>query len=245
MDSRRIVLVTGASRGIGAETARLLAARGDHVVVNYREKRRRARELADAIAAAGGSASVAGADLSDEAAARSLIDGIAERFGRLDVLVLNASGGLEQGAPPNYAMAVNRDAQVRLVRLALPWLPAGGRIVFVTSHQAHFHGRKPVPDAYIPIATSKRAGEDALRGLIPEFTSHGVGFTVVSGDMIDGTIIVRLLERRDPGAVAARTQHGPLPTVAEFATAVADATVAGTEPGHTVYIGGADYLSRR
>ncbi|MBF6065403.1 SDR family oxidoreductase [Nocardia terpenica] len=240
-----MVLVTGASRGIGAETARLLAARGDHVVINYREKRRRARELADAIAAAGGSASVAGADLSDEAAAGSLIDGIAERFGRLDVLVLNASGGLEQGAPPNYAMAVNRDAQVRLVRLALPWLPAGGRIVFVTSHQAHFHGRKPVPDAYIPIAASKRAGEDALRGLIPEFTSHGVGFTVVSGDMIDGTVIVRLLERRDPGAVAARTQHGPLPTVAEFATAVADATVADTEPGHTVYIGGADYLSRR
>ncbi|MBF6331751.1 SDR family oxidoreductase [Nocardia transvalensis] len=236
-------MVTGASRGIGAETARILAARGDHVVLNYREKRRRAQDLADTITAAGGSASIAGADLSDEAAARALIENIAAEFGRLDVLVLNASGGLEHGAPAGYAMAINRDAQLRLVRSALPHMPSGGRIVFVTSHQAHFHGRKPVPAVYEPIAASKRAGEDALRELIPEFAGRGLGFTVVSGDMIDGTIIVRLLERRDPDAVAARTEHGPLPTVEEFATAVADATTADAEPGHTVYIGGADYLA--
>ncbi|MQY26712.1 SDR family oxidoreductase [Nocardia aurantia] len=242
MTSRRVVLVTGASRGIGAETARILAARGDHVVLNYREKRSRAAKLAAEFIAAGGSASIAGADLTDAAAAGELVDGVVQEFGRVDVLVLNASGGLEIGAPEDYPMTVNRDAQLRLVRLALPHLPSGGRIVFVTSHQAHFHGRKPVPDAYLPIAASKRAGEDALRDLIPEFISRGIGFTVVSGDMIDGTIIVRLLHRRDPQAVSARTEHGPLPTVEEFAAAVADATTADAEPGHTVYVGGADYL---
>ncbi|WP_438944077.1 SDR family oxidoreductase [Nocardia blacklockiae] len=245
MGSQRIVVVTGASRGIGAQTARIMAARGDHVVINYREKRKRAQELADEIARSGGSASIAGADLSDEAAAGALVAQVVERFGRLDVLVLNASGGLEHGAPPAYAMAINRDAQVRLARLALPHLPSGGRIVFVTSHQAHFHGRKPVPEAYLPIAASKRAGEDALRAMIPEFASRGVGFTVVSGDMIDGTIIVRLLQRRDPAAVAARTEHGELPTVEEFAAAVADAADAPAVPGHTVYVGGADYLAHR
>ncbi|MGF6880525.1 3-oxoacyl-[acyl-carrier protein] reductase [Nocardia sp. GAS34] len=244
MESSRIALVTGASRGIGAETARVLAARGDHVVLNYREKRRRAQDLADEIAAAGGSASIAGADLSDEAAARGLSTEIAERFGRLDVLVLNASGGLERGARPDYAMAINRDAQLRLVQLFLPLIPRGGRIVFVTSHQAHFHGRKPVPSEYEPIAASKRAGEDALRALTGEFDSRGIGFTIVSGDMIDGTIIVRLLERRDPDAVAARTEHGALPTIEEFATAVADATTGNHASGHTVYIGGADYLAQ-
>jgi 3-oxoacyl-[acyl-carrier protein] reductase len=243
MTARRVALVTGASRGIGAETARVLAARGDHVVLNYREKRSRAEKLAAEFTAAGGSASIAGADLTAAAAAERLVAEVVRDFGRLDVLVLNASGGLELGAPADYPMTVNRDAQVRLVRLALPHLPAGGRIVFVTSHQAHFHGRKPVPDAYLPIAASKRAGEDALRALVPEFTSRGIGFTVVSGDMIDGTIIVRLLQRRDPDAVAARTEHGPLPTVEEFAAAVADATTADTEPGHTVYVGGADYLT--
>jgi 3-oxoacyl-[acyl-carrier protein] reductase len=243
VESSRIALVTGASRGIGAETARILAARGDHVVLNYQEKRRRAQDLADEIAAAGGSASIAGADLSEEAAARRLSMEIAERFGRLDVLVLNASGGLERGAGPDYAMTINRDAQLRLVHLFLPLLPRGGRIVFVTSHQAHFHGRKPVPADYEPIAASKRAGEDALRALTGDFTARGIGFTVVSGDMIDGTIIVRLLQRRDPAAVAARTEHGALPTVAEFATVVADATVGEHAPGHTVYVGGTDYLA--
>ncbi|WP_405177426.1 SDR family oxidoreductase [Nocardia sp. NBC_01377] len=240
---RRIVLITGASRGIGAETARVLAARGDHVVINYREKRKRADDLAEQIAAAGGSASVAGADIAEPDAARTLIDRVVAEFGGLDVLVLNASGGLERDAAPGYAMAINRDAQRRLVRTALPFLRSGGRVVFVTSHQAHFHGRKPVPADYEPIAASKRAGEDELRAMIPRLAAHGVDLRVVSGDMIDGTIIVRLLERRNPDAVSARKEHGELPTVAEFAAAVAAATEGVAESGHTVYVGGPDYLA--
>ncbi|MER7449810.1 SDR family oxidoreductase [Nocardia beijingensis] len=239
---RRIVLITGASRGIGAETARVLAARGDHVVINYREKAKRADALAESIRQAGGSASTAGADIAEADSARSLVAGVVEEFGRLDALVLNASGGLERNARPDYAMALNRDAQERLVQLALPHMPSGSRIVFVTSHQAHFHGRKPVPADYEPIAASKRAGEDALRAMIPELTAAGIALHVVSGDMIDGTIIVQLLERRNPDAVAARREHGTLPTVTEFATAVADATTAPADPGHTTYIGGLDYL---
>ncbi|CAM4034577.1 SDR family oxidoreductase [Nocardia ninae] len=240
---QRIVLITGASRGIGAETARILAGRGDHVIINYREKAKRANTIADEIIAAGGSASTAGADISDEDSARALIDGIVQQFGRLDVLILNASGGLERNAATDYAMSINRDAQTRLVRLALPHLPSGARIVFVTSHQAHFHGRKPVPAEYEPIAASKRAGEDALRAMIPTLTTHGVTLHTVSGDMIDGTIIVQLLERRNPDAVAARRDTAPLPTITEFATAVAEATTTPAQSGHTTYIGGPDYLT--
>ncbi|WP_405496610.1 SDR family oxidoreductase [Nocardia sp. NBC_00511] len=240
---QRIVLITGASRGIGAETARVLAARGDHVVVNYREKRRRAEVLVAEIVAAGGSASVAGADIADPSSSKALVDGVVAEFGRLDVLVLNASGGLERDAAPGYAMALNRDAQTRLTALALPHLPVGGRIVFVTSHQAHFSATRAVPPGYEQIAASKRAGEDALRTMSAEFESGGVGFVVVSGDMIDGTIIVRLLERRDPDAVTARRDHGELPTVEEFATAVADATTVAAALGDTVYVGGRDYVA--
>ncbi|MFD6156678.1 SDR family oxidoreductase [Nocardia sp. NPDC060256] len=239
---QRVVLITGASRGIGAETARILADRGDHVILNYREKLRRAETLADEINAAGGSASTAGADISDETSARTLIETITEQYGRLDVLILNASGGLERNAAPDYAMSINRDAQTRLVELALPHLPSGSRIVFVTSHQAHFHGRKPVPAEYEPIAASKRAGENALRAMIPTLTTHGITLHTVSGDMIDGTIIVQLLERRNPAAVAARRTQATLPTVTEFATAVADATTSPTESGDTTYVGGPDYL---
>jgi 3-oxoacyl-[acyl-carrier protein] reductase len=241
----RVALVTGASRGIGAETARQLAAQGVHVAINYREKRRRAETVVDEIVAAGGGASTFGADLVDVDETAAMIAAIGDRFGRLDALVLNASGGLERDADAGYAMRLNRDAQVRLTRLAVPIMGAGSRIVFVTSHQSHFQGRKPVPAEYEPIAASKRAGEDALRAMIPELDERGIGLRVVSGDMIDATIIVRLLERRNPDAVAARRHHGDLPTIAQFAAAIVDAIDEPVESGHTFYVGGSDYLSDR
>jgi len=51
---------------------------------------------------------------------------------------------------------------------------SGGCIVFVTSHLAHFYGRKPVYAAYEGIAASKKAGEDALRSRMPEFEARGL-----------------------------------------------------------------------
>ncbi|MDF0530942.1 SDR family oxidoreductase [Tsukamurella sp. 8F] len=235
----RVAVVTGASRGIGAETAVALAATGDAVVVNYREKARRAEAVCARIRDAGGTAIAARADLTDDPA--GLLDVAIAEFGRLDVLVLNASGGLELGAPQDYPMRINRDAQVTLARAAAERMTGCGRIVFVTSHQAHFSESRAVPSGYEPIAASKLAGERALRELIPEFEARGTRLTVVSGDMIDGTIIVKLLERRDVAAVDARRRHGPLPTVEEFAAAVADATRAEEPSGHTAYIGGSDY----
>ncbi|WP_028477697.1 SDR family oxidoreductase [Nocardia sp. CNY236] len=241
--ARRVVLVTGASRSIGAETARRLAAPDVHVVINYREKSKRAQAVVDDIIAAGGSASAIGADLASTADVTAMVGQIGEQFGRLDAVVLNASGGLERDAEPGYALRINRDAQVRLTGLVVPLMPPGGRIVFVTSHQAHFHSTgRALPEGYEPIAASKRAGEDALRALIPEFGTRGIEFVVVSGDMVDGTIIVRLLERRDPGAVAARRSTGQLPTLDQFADAIVQALDAPVPDGHTVYIGGDDYL---
>jgi NAD(P)-dependent dehydrogenase (short-subunit alcohol dehydrogenase family) len=239
----QVILITGASRGIGAAVATQLADRDRHIIINFREKTRRAMDVADAICAAGGRASIAQADLCDESAARAMIDGIKRQFGRLDALVLNASGGMERGADPDYAMGINRDAQVGLTRRALELMTHGGRIVFVTSHQAHFYGEKPVPAEYLPVASSKRAGEDALRGLQDELAIKSVAFVVVSGDMIDGTITVRLLERSNPDAVAQRRAVAALPTIQEFANAIAAAVVA--EPsrdGQSIYVGGPDYL---
>jgi NAD(P)-dependent dehydrogenase (short-subunit alcohol dehydrogenase family) len=238
----QIVVITGASRGIGAEVATQLADRERHVIVNCREKVRRANDIAEAIRESGGSASVAQADLCDEAAIEAMLEEVRRRFGRLDILVLNASGGMERGVDSGYAMRVNCDAQVRLARLALPLMPPGGRIVFVTSHQAHFHPRKPVPADYLPVAASKRAGEKALRQMRPTLEAKGVALVVISGDMIDGTITVRLLERRDPDAVAARRAAAPLPTVSEFASAIVRATQEADRDGQTIYVGGPDYL---
>lgn len=198
--------------------------------------------VANEIIAAGGSASTIAADLSNPADCAHLIDLVAGSFGCLDALVLNASGGLELGADAGYPMRINRDAPVRLTRSAISLMPAGSRIVFVTSHQAHFHGAQPIPADYVPIAESKRAGEDALRAMSAEFDRGHINFTVVSGDMIDGTIIVRLLQRRDPDAVASRRAHGALPTVEQFASAIVAAVNTAVEDD-TIYVGGSDYLN--
>lgn len=237
----RVVLITGASRGIGAEVARQLTAPDTHVIVNYREKAKRANAVASAIRSAGGCASTLRADISNAVEAAEMMDYIAAHFGKLDALILNASGGLELGADPGYAMRLNRDAQRRLALLAMPLMPAGARIVFVTSHQAHFYPHKAVPKGYARVAASKRAGETALYSMRSELDHAGIHLTVVSGDMIDGTIIVRLLQRRDPDAVNSRRRQAALPTVEEFATAIVNATLAASPPSIT-YIGGADYL---
>jgi 3-oxoacyl-[acyl-carrier protein] reductase len=141
----RIVLVTGGSRGVGAEVAQRLASSDTHVVVNYREKAERAESIAQAIRDTGGDASTLRADISDEIQCAAMIDTIAARFGRLDALILNASVGLELGVDLGYAKRVNRDAQRRLALRAVPLMPAGGRIVFVTSHAAHFFPHRAVP----------------------------------------------------------------------------------------------------
>jgi NAD(P)-dependent dehydrogenase (short-subunit alcohol dehydrogenase family) len=239
----KVFLVTGASRGVGADIALQLADPRHHVIVNYREKAKRAADVVNAVRAAGGHASDVQADVTDERAVKAMLADVAGRLGGLDALVLNASGGLETGADAGYPMRLNRDAQVRLARLALPLMAAGGRIIFVTSHLAHFHGRKPVPADYLPIATSKQAGEEALRGMHQEFATAGITFVVVSGDMIEGSTMVRLFERRDPESVAARRQAGGgLPTAAEFASAIVRAAHAPHHSGGTIYVGGRDYL---
>ena len=133
-----------------------------------------------------------------------MLAAIKAAWGRIDRLILNASGGMERDADPGYAPRLNRDAQVNLVSSAAALMPAGSRIVFVTSHQAHFHGDQPTISPYEPVAQSKRAGEHALRARIPELAQRSIDLVIVSGDMIEGTTTVMLLERAVPGIVDAR-----------------------------------------
>ncbi|PND54317.1 short chain dehydrogenase [Mycobacterium sp. ENV421] len=215
----RVVLITGASRGIGAEVARQLAAPDTHAIVHYREKAERANAVVDAIRAAGGSATALAADITDAVEVEAMMQYVSAHSGRLDALILNASGGMEIGADPGYAMRLNRDAQRRLALLALPLMPAGSRIVFVTSHQAHFYPHKAVAKGYGRVAASKRAGETALYAMRSELDHAGIHLTVVSGD---GTT-------------------GALPTVEGFATKIVNAAVT-PNPSTIVYAGAADYL---
>ncbi len=242
----KYAFISGSSRGIGAQVAQLIAAQGATVAINYRDKAVRAQKVADAITTAGGNAIVVGADLTDYTSIDALAATLKEEFGHLDLLVLNASGGMETGKGEDYAMVLNRDAQVNLVKTALPLLGAGSRIVFVTSHQAHFIRETPTMPEYLPVALSKRAGEDALRDMIPELTAKGIEFVVVSGDMIEGTVTATLLDRLNPGAIDARKEAvGKLYNVEEFAAEIVDAALAPIPADNTRLVGDTDYFTKK
>jgi NAD(P)-dependent dehydrogenase (short-subunit alcohol dehydrogenase family) len=231
-------LVTGSSRGIGADTVAFFAEAGASVVVNFRNKEARAQKIVDSIRDTGGTAIAVGADLTDPASVAAMFATAQKELGGLDILVMNASGGMEAGMGEDYAMRLNRDSQVALLKAALPVLADGARVVFVTSHQAHFIRTTPTMPEYEPVALSKRSGEDALRDMIPELAERGIGFVVVSGDMIEGTITATLLERANPGAIDARkTAAGKLYNVSEFAAEIALAAVEPVPADNTRLVG--------
>jgi NAD(P)-dependent dehydrogenase (short-subunit alcohol dehydrogenase family) len=231
-------LITGSSRGIGAQTAEYLAEAGASVVINYRNKEARALKLVETIEASGGTALALGADLTDPVEVARMIGAIKEKWGGLDIVVLNASGGMEANMGEDYAMKLNRDAQVGLLTSALPLMERGSRVVFVTSHQAHFIREVDTMPEYLPVALSKRAGEDALRGMNDQLASLGIDFVVVSGDMIEGTVTATLLNRANPGVIEQRKEQvGKLYNVEEFAAEVALATVEDVPRDHTRLVG--------
>ena len=137
----RIALITGASRGIGAAVARLLAAEGAHIVALARTVGG-LEELDDAIKAAGGTATLVPQDLTDFDALDRLGGALHERYGKLDILIGNA--GVLGGLTPishiepevwDEAVAINLTANYRLIRSLDPLLRQSdaGRAVFVTT----------------------------------------------------------------------------------------------------------------
>jgi len=90
--SKRVALVTGASRGLGAAMARKLGACGAAVAVNYFGSPDKARRVADEINRGGGRAEAIKADVRDEAEVERLVRDTQQRFGPIDILVVNATG---------------------------------------------------------------------------------------------------------------------------------------------------------
>lgn len=244
--SGKTAVVTGSSRGVGAATTQKLAALGANVVVNYRQKAPRANKVVASIEENGGQAVAVGADLTNPDDVRTLMRTAVDTYGSLDILVLNASGGMETNLGEDYAMRLNRDAQLDALRAGADLMQPGGRIVFVTSHQAHFIREVETMPEYEAVALSKRAGEDALTEQIPALKEKGVSFVIVSGDMIEGTVTATLLNRARPGALEERREAaGRLYSVEEFADEVVAMALADVPTGHIELVGGADdFLAR-
>jgi NADP-dependent 3-hydroxy acid dehydrogenase YdfG len=189
-------LVTGASSGIGQATARLLAANGAHVAVIGR-RRDRLETLAAEITGAGGSAEVAAADLADPGAAANLVDDIATRRGRLDVVV-NAAGIMFSGpsidAPADDWQAmidINLTGLVHLTKAALPHLVASAetssRGVVDLINVSSLSGRVATAENAVYAATKFGVVgfTDAIRR---EFTKKNVRVSVIEPALVQTEI---------------------------------------------------------
>ena len=238
-----VALITGGSRGIGAATALALAERGYDIALTYRNKAARANEVAAHITARSQHALPIGCDITQPDDVQRLFATLEAWHNSLDILVLNASGGLERdllALDPAYPMHINHDAQLMLVEHALPLMTHGGTIVFITSHWAHLYGQMTQISAYEPVAESKHAGEQALRAQQEMLAKRSIRLLVVTGDLIEGTITPKLLERGAPGLTEhRRATIGPLPTATEMGEVIAQAATDPLLPsGHTVVVGG-------
>jgi 3-oxoacyl-[acyl-carrier protein] reductase len=116
----KVVLITGASTGIGAAAAKAFAARGSRVVVHYNASRDAAAAVAADIRAAGGDATLVGGDVTIEADVRRIVAETVAACGRIDVLINNAGGMLGRVKIEDYALLqINRVLALNCTQVAL------------------------------------------------------------------------------------------------------------------------------
>lgn len=182
-----VLIVTGGSRGIGAATARLAAARGYAVCVNYRRNREAAEGVVAEIAGRGGRVVAVGADVSQEADVARLFEAADRELGVLTALVNNA--GILERQMRVETMDAGRLSRVLATNVVGPFLCAreavrrmstrhggrGGAIVNVSSGAA----RLGAAGEYVDYAASKGAVETLTVGLAREVAQEGIRVNAV------------------------------------------------------------------
>jgi len=188
----KVLLVTGASKGIGAVTARIAGERGWTVCVNYRSDEAGARGVADGIAKAGARAFIVQGDVAREADVLRVFETVDRECGRLDGLVNNA-GILEQQMRLDE-MSAERLERVFATNITGAFLCAreavrrmstakggnGGDIVNVSSAAARIGS----PFEYIDYAASKGAMDTLTLGLSKEVAAEGIRVNAVRPGLI-------------------------------------------------------------
>lgn len=164
----KIVIVTGASSGIGAALAEAYGREGARVALTYRRNRDAADRVAAAVVAAGGEALVLPFDLADPSSATALSDAVIERWQRIDVLVANAVAWPERSVDGRFeglgreawetGLRVNVEGTFALVQAVLPPMRAArwGRVLFISSGLA---------EEGMPGAETYTTAKSAIHGL--------------------------------------------------------------------------------
>lgn len=183
----KVAFINGGSRGIGAASARRLARDGATVAIGYQASASAAQTLAAEIDASGGKAIALKADASDPAALTRAIDSVAERFGRLDILV-NSAGVLLMGPIDQYTIedfdrtvAVNVRSVFAASKAAAAHMREGGRIINISSTNA---GRMPFAGGAV-YAMSKSALTGLAKGMARDLGSRGITVNNVNPGPVD------------------------------------------------------------
>ena len=243
----RAVLVTGASRGIGAAAARAFAKAGDRVAVHYGT----ARDAADGVLASlgGGGHTVVQADLADPEAVRRMVDDAADRLGGLDVLVNNAGVYLpNEIVEDDYAAWQRAWRQVLDVNLlgaanacwcALRHMTGGGRIVNVSSRGA-FRGEPH----HLSYGASKAGLNSLTQSLARALAPHGIAVTALAPGYVETDMAEEYLAGPEGDAIRAQSPFGRVATVDEVAGAVLFLAAPDIEftSGAILDLNGASYL---
>ncbi len=197
----RIALITGASRGIGAAVAKRFAAEGAHCILASRDVKG-LEETDDAIRSAGGMATLVPLDLAEFSKIESLAEQVAQRFGKLDILVGNAGflgelTPLQDQSPEIWeqVMAINVTANLHLIRCfdALLKQSGAGRAMFVTSGITEF------PAAYWgAYATSKAALEAMIKIYAAENEKTKLRVNLISPGQVRTAMHAQAMPGADP-----------------------------------------------
>lgn len=188
--SGKKALVVGGSRGIGAATALALAEEGADVAISYASPSPERADLVVAqIESKGVRAAAFRADQAVEEQAVTLVGEASEKLGGLDILVANAALSTvipidsEDADPALFErqMAINYTSVVAMIRAAYPLMPAGGRIISVTSGAAHRVGFPGMAD----YAGTKAALEAYSRGAARDLARREITVNILQPGFVD------------------------------------------------------------
>ncbi|MBP3435905.1 MAG: 3-oxoacyl-ACP reductase FabG [Clostridia bacterium] len=218
----KTVLITGASRGIGAATARLFAQNGYAVAVNYRADKAGAEALVAEITAAGGDAFAVCADVADAAAVDAMAQAVLVRWGHIDVLIHNAGIArqvlLTDTTPEDWRcmMGVHLDGAYHCAHALVPSMVRrhSGSILTVSSMWGEVGASCEV--AY---SAAKAGLIGFTKALAKELGPSGIRVNCVTPGVID-TAMCATLDEDTRAALAEETPLGRLGTPEEVAEAL-------------------------